>query len=208
MSTTNGPAGAAASTSARQKPRSGITCRGCDTRLPVRLAAQGEEAALWVCASCGAQFAGILIGDAEKERLPRVQLADVHFDTTELPPINPIIRQLVERLATTPEAYLGSDRRDSARVPRQLEVVFIRLDAEFMPKGAPLRAMVHNLSEGGLAMIADEPIHESNVAIRIGDGDSGSVQMFSRVVRLQHLTAELYDIGVQFAFRLGGKVKT
>lgn len=184
----------------------GLPCRGCDTRLPIRLAGEGETPALWECTLCAARFPGVMVEDAAPRILSRVQLAPVHFDVSDAEPVPDLLRRLVQKLAEEPPSAAAVERRKSVRVPQQLEVAIAPLDENYTPLRSAFRAIVHNLSQTGVGFIATFPIDAPNVAILLEPSRDKIVQVFGRVVRTRELAGKFFEVGVQFRLRLNGRI--
>jgi hypothetical protein len=185
--------------------RVGITCRGCDARLPIGLAKAGESPALWECVQCGARFAGLLLPSGERDNMSCVRLADVHFDVSQVPALPDVLREVVDELMRTGSSYQGVNQRVSVRVPQNLEVVVAPLNESFSPDGWAFPAIVQNISESGLAVIGTQSIDGQYVAIRIPHTSSTSIQFIGSVRRIQTLRGCFHELGVRFIHRLGNQ---
>lgn len=183
----------------------GISCRGCDTRIPIRLSKSGESPALWECVRCGARFAGVLLASDQREQLSRLRLADVHFDTCQLPPIPKSLRELAVSFHDSQLLYQGLEQRGEVRLPRSLDAVVTSLNSYFTPRGWAFPAIVHNISETGLAFVGAHLPDGPHVAILIPRTDAPPLQMFGCVARAQILPDGFHEVGIRFEYRLGSQ---
>jgi hypothetical protein len=187
--------------------RPGITCRGCNRRLPLRNSDADERAALWECVSCNTPFAGVLLTDALDTVVQRVRLAEVHFETDEARLISHELRQFVRQFEA---ARLNSverfvEKRRSARVAQDLDVVAVGVDADCRLVGNPLHAMVANLSAHGMLLVSEVALECEMVFVRVPLKGEW-LQLFGRIAWSRELGSGYFGIGVEFVARLGDAI--
>jgi hypothetical protein len=184
--------------------RSGVSCRGCDARLPLRLADDGEEPALWECGRCGSRLAGLPVSHIPLPINLELRLADVHFDDTQLPPAPAVLHQLARQFTPSPPEYKGPDRRRLTRTTRRLNLLVTPLNDIFSPVGPCIRAVAYDLSSQGIGLLSTAAITSPKLAISIAQYDRRPIQLIARVCRVQALLGDFHRVGVELIHRLGG----
>jgi hypothetical protein len=187
--------------------RSGITCRGCNRRLPLRTSDMDERAALWECVACNTPFAGVLLTDALDTVAQRVRLAEIHFETAEARRISQELRQFVRQFEATRlnsvERFV--EKRRSPRVAQDLDVVAVGVDANCMLVGDPLYAMVANLSAHGMLLVSEVALECEMVFVRVPLKGEW-LQLFGRIAWSRELGSGFFGVGIEFIARLGDAV--
>lgn len=183
---------------------SGEPCPGCQRPMPLRAKRPDEVTTHWQCTGCRSLTAGVLL----KEELPllaaHIHLGQKHFDTTGMPPIPSALRQLVQEFLARRQRQNqpADERRTSARVPQQLDVMVVPLDEEWKPDGKPILGIVIDLSAHGLGMITTAAVEAPYVVAQIQHG-SGLVQLLGKIKWSKEFGHGFHNAGVQFVARFG-----
>jgi hypothetical protein len=181
----------------------GVTCRGCNHRLPLRASQADETAALWECANCRSPFAGVLLTHGVGLIARRVRLADLHFDSADVGPISHEFRQFVRKLDATQlnctEKFV--DARRSVRIAEELDVVAVGIDAGGSAACQPVPAIVVNLSGQGMLLMAEQPFQCERLVVRLLS-DGQWLQIAGRVIWARELEDGFHGAGVEFIARL------
>jgi hypothetical protein len=147
---------------------------------------------------------GVLLKEAVPLLATHIHLGQKHFDTTELPPIQPALRQLVceflDRRRNSAEPV--DERRNAARVPQQLDVIVVPLNEEWMPQGSTTLGIVIDLAPHGLGMITNAAIAAPYVVAQIRHG-TGFVQLLGKVAWAKEFGHGFHSAGLQFVVRFG-----
>jgi hypothetical protein len=187
---------------ASDRPRR-IGCPGCNRPLPLRLSREGETAALWECEACRTRIAGMFMPELAAHMAHCVRLGQVHFDTDRLPPIPSVLGELVSRwVRRNDKNEQGPERRRDSRYAVQVEAAVVCLDEKWMPQGEPLRALVIDLSRGGLGMVARSTIKAPLIAVQM-QGRTRPIQLLAEIVWTDHVGSGFHHIGARFVHRLG-----
>lgn len=192
----------AASMVSSSPPTSGIHCQGCGQRLPLRMSGPAEVATLWECAACGTAFAGVLVPKLAGSFAKSVRLAQLHFDVEHAEPLPDSFRtDVLEPIAKQRNPEFHEQRR-SPREARQLDIVAISLDANFMLVGPTCRGLVVNLSSHGMLLTTAVRLTSAAVAVQIQAGNE-TIQLLGKIVWSRDLGRGCYGAGVDFVARLG-----
>jgi hypothetical protein len=183
-------------------PTHGIHCQGCDRRLPLRMSGPAEVATLWECAACGTAFAGVLLPEQAVPLARLVRLAQLHFDAEHAEPLPDNFRTVVVELIAKQNNREYLEQRRSPREVRQLDVVAIGLDANFMLVGPTCRGLVANLSSHGMLLATAVHLTTAAVAVQMQGGNE-TVQLLGKIVWSRHLGRSAYGAGIDFVARLG-----
>jgi PilZ domain len=197
-------ASAASKRNAGRERAKGEPCPGCQQRLPIRAKQPDEVTTHWECTRCRSPLTGVLLKKAVPLMAARIQLNQKHFDTTGLPAIPATLRELVRDFLNrrANQNQPADERRKSARVPQQLDVIVTPLNEEWSPQGKPVLGIVVDLSAGGMGMITTAAVGSPHVVAQIVHG-TGFVQLLGRVVWSQDLDHGFHNAGVQFVARFG-----
>jgi len=193
---------ASVSAESAERPRR-IGCPGCNQPLPLRLSQEGERAALWECDACQTRVAGMFVPELATHLAHRVRLGQVHFDAHHSPPIPPVFGELVSRWIRRHDTRgNGPERRRDDRYAVHLEAVVVGLNDQWVPQGRPARALVVDLSRGGLGMVVRSPIKTPLVAVQI-EGRTGALQLLGSITWSDHVGSGMHHVGARFVHRLG-----
>jgi hypothetical protein len=140
------------------------------------------------------------------QKAEAVRIGQIHFDTTEVPPIPASLRQLVREFAACRREDSASDnRRAGSRTPAQFDVQILPLDEKWMPCAKPSLGLAIDLTVHGLGMVTPTPLATRQIAMQIRH-PAGVLQLVGEVVWTNQITAEFYNSGVQFLLRFGRSV--
>jgi hypothetical protein len=147
---------------------------------------------------------GVLLKDAVPLLAAHIHLGQKHFDATGVPPIPAALRQLVREFLVRRQQQNQppDERRKSARVPQQLDVIVVPLNEDWTPQGNPILGIVVDLAAHGLGMVTTAPVAAPYAVAQIRHG-SGFVQLLGRVAWSKDFGHGFHNAGVQFVLRLG-----
>ena len=175
-------------------------CSKCDLPWPLRLSHDGEKAACWVCASCGAVAIGVFDADTPSDCHHNVRLRETFFEHCYNAPGGE--KEVAAKLAEEWQAYSGKERRRSERLPSPIEVVVVPLDNLYSPLDESFPAVVSNLSQHGLGLIHTRTIDAPFVAVAMPCDGQRTIQVIARVVRC-NARGRFFEIGCELKVRLG-----
>lgn len=84
------------------------------------------------------------------------------------------------------------ERRRSFRFPARTDVVVRPVAADGSPAGEPFRAVITELSKGGMRLVSDRPVEALRLAVRFGLHPGGPVRMME-VARVSGVGAGLHE---------------
>ncbi len=180
-----------------------VECSKCSIQLPLRLSAQDEFTAVWLCASCGVPFVAICLHDLIEQNSSEIRLSDRYFDVSGLPAINPELRQQVFKLVNRNTGHELSNHRRSQRVPQSLVVPAVTMSLDLTPIGVPFNVMVANLSKEGIGLVHNSRIYAPYIAIQLETKGKQPIQAIVRLVRERELESPFFEVGGEFYVRLG-----
>jgi hypothetical protein len=183
-------------------PLHGISCRGCNQSLPLRMSHSHEVAALWECTACGASFAGVFIQELAISHSKSVRLAQLHFEAEHAEPISDAVRQTLAGMSAEQLPLKYTENRRGSREPRWLNATAVAMDAGFLLVGPTCLAIVPNLSSHGMMLLTAIQLHSAAVAVQMHGGPE-KIQMLGRVVWSRFLGHGCFGAGVDFAAHLG-----
>lgn len=174
-------------------------CRKCNVPLPLRVAKENEKGALWLCATCGTQYCGVLDDDGRGDAHERVLLAPLRFDRSQLaPPPNVTADFIAERVHLD---YRGPERRAHIRRPLAAPVAVVPLDACFFPTDRPFLGMACNISTGGIALVHTRSTTAPHLALELTIDEGREIRAVIRVVRCRAIGL-FYEIAGPFLVRI------
>jgi PilZ domain len=180
----------------------GSHCQGCGQRLPLRMSAPAEIAALWECATCNTAFAGVLVPALAPSLAKLVRLSQIHFREEHAEPLSNDFTQIVKDVISRQVDPQPSEQRRSPREIRHLDATAVGLDANFMVAAQSCRGIVANLSSHGMLLATPLYLQNANIAVQM-QANSEKVQLIGRIVWSRHLGAGCYGAGIDFVARLG-----
>lgn len=174
-------------------------CGKCGSELPLRFAGKGEEAALWLCAACGARYCAVLDASSDPDLRRNIRLAPLRFHRHRLPPPPQVSAQFIaERLA---KQYDGPERRADPRRSIAAPVAAIPLDDHFLPAGEPFMGMAHNISRGGIALIHTRSVTVPYLGLELTLDETNEIRAAIRIVRCRAVGL-FYEIAGPFVVRI------
>jgi hypothetical protein len=180
----------------------GTACGGCGRRLPLHLAEQDDEAALWECVHCHTHFVGVLSPEVLRMLSRRIRLAALDLDVDQAEPLTDAVSHVVRRAACRAQRPVMYDVRRSERIWGQRDVVAIRLDERYRPSGPPIRGVVANLSQHGQMLITTTQLESPAILTQFRTAQQ-TIQLMGRVVWSRYLDMGCYAAGIDFTARLG-----
>jgi len=97
------------------------------------------------------------------------------------------------------------ERRKSFRFPARTDVVARPVAADGSPTGEPFRAVITELSKGGLRLLSDRPVTALRLAVRFGLHPGGPVRMME-VARVRNAGGGLHESAGPFVLPLAATV--
>ena len=187
--------------------QSPIVCSRCEYELPLRLAASGEQAAVWLCVECGMPLAAVCIPSVLHSLSHRVALDDRYFDDSYLPPVTPETRAEMVRLSSSRERQSGyKNHRRSERVAMALPTTAVELDREFYPISPTFQMMVTNISSEGICLVSKCKVAAPYLAAKLRSSYRAEpIQVIIDVKRREDLKSPFREIGGEFLLRLGSR---
>lgn len=178
-------------------------CPNCKLPLPLRTARNDEQPAAWECGACRCRMVGLFVPELAATMAEHVRLGQVHLDAYSLPPIPPVLRELTFRREELSRGErVGQDRRRDHRFGVQDEATVACLNERWVPQGQPIRALVVELSPGGMRLISRSNIRSPLVDVQMTEA-SGSAQYVAKTVWYDHLGCGFHHVGIEFIHRLG-----
>jgi hypothetical protein len=182
--------------------RRGISCRGCNQCLPLRLSRSHEVAALWECAACGEAFAGVFIHELARSLSQSVRLAQIHFEADHTEPALDAVRKTLAELSDEDLALKYTGTRGRSREPRWLQASAIGFDADLILVGPTCGAIVTNLSSHGLLLLTAIQLQSAAVAVQMHGGPE-KIQVLGQIVWSRFLGHGCYGAGIDFSAHFG-----
>lgn len=180
----------------------GTACSGCGQRLPLRFSESNENAALWECVSCRAQFAGMLLPDLLASLARHVRLAPHYFDATQAAPLPGSVPKIVQQVHNIEPPHGVREMRRSTRICGRNNAIGFQFDEREGVLDPPLETVVANLSSHGMLMITGVPFEAPMVIIQL-DQRGGPLQLVARIIWSRHLGRGCYGAGTEFLGRFG-----
>ena len=180
-----------------------IECGSCQQKLPLRLTAHDEPAAVWLCAQCNVPFVACCVREALLKNAKLIRLDERFFDVSGQAEISVSKRQQAVKLASRPVGSTQLNQRRSERVIQSLVVPATKLGDGFVPVEEPFQLMVANLSGEGIGLVHDGPIDTDYILIELAPNSLSPIQVIVRLVRQRELTPPYYELGGEFMVRLG-----
>lgn len=97
------------------------------------------------------------------------------------------------------DEWEGGERRQSARIPCRRDAIFVWEFSQF--RNPPQRYLVQcrNISTGGAAFLHSFYVHPSTkCSLILLRQEKGGIRLGGTVVRCQHLTGIIHDVGMKF----------
>jgi hypothetical protein len=146
---------------------------------------------------------GVLIKEEAAQLADAIRIGQVHFDSSEIPPIPPSLRQLVREFGASRRESHEPDRRSAGpRMPVQIDVTIVPLDENWTPRCKPQLGLVVNLTAQGLGMLTTTPIADHYLGLQLRH-PPGTVQVLGEVLWTNQIGMGFHNCGVQFLLRLG-----
>jgi hypothetical protein len=183
----------------------GTACRGCGRRLPLRMAEDHEEAALWECVQCQTPLAGVLSPDVLRLLSRRIRLAALHFNIENAEPLTEAVLHVAWQNAFATQSEIVHETRRSRRVSGHREVVCVCMDERYSLAGSALNGVVANLSRHGLMLVTTRQI-TTPIVITQFQNARRTIQLIGRVVWNNYLDIGCFGAGVDFQARFGTTV--
>ncbi|MAT71096.1 MAG: hypothetical protein CMJ58_16400 [Planctomycetaceae bacterium] len=186
----------------------GHVCHRCNRELPLRMAASGEAAAVWLCVECGLPFPAVCLPDRLPALSERVALDDRYFDTSYLPPITKETRSEIIRLAGDDGQNDFSEKRASPRIAVALLAAGVELDKAFYPISPTFQMMITNVSAEGIGMVSVGRLSSPFIALKMRSSYRAEpIQVIVEIVRQRELRSPYTEIGGRFVIRLGSTAR-
>jgi hypothetical protein len=180
-----------------------IQCVNCVKTLPLAIAQDLDQSAIWICAGCGVSFVGLPDVELLERQGRLVRLHDQYFDDSECPDIPLTIRRHIASLATRSALPAHLEKRRSERIYNSMIIQAVEMDDNFILHGSAKKVILTDISRDGVGLAFGQELSCRNFAIKITITTGSSIQAIVRVLRQRDLSPPFVEYGCEFVTRLG-----
>lgn len=156
-----------------------------------------EEAAVWRCAGCDHKYVGVLDVQRPIELRANVRIAKVCVKPVAIEPVSAEMAEMAESLATS----AGAERRRADRTPTAIDVQARPLFEDYQVAGGAFRAVLHDISTTGAALLHKKYVHEGLLLLHIAPNTKTAVTLVLEITRSRQLESH-YETAGRFVARL------